>query len=353
KGDKTNRYVPGAVANGVSEEIASTLFEQMLKFASYAFNKSHATAYTFLTYQTGWLKCYYPIHFLVAIINNRISDAKELTHYINYMKRKGIKILAPDINISKEYFSIDHDNVRYGLMGIKNVGKEAMKFVLNERNENGPFKDIKDFLERTSGQVNKRMVESLIKSGAFDFTGKTRATLMASYESIMNVVANDKKNGMGGQMSLFDDLIEDVEIQYTELEEYPRDQILMNEKEMLGMYVSGHPLDEYPENKGEFNFATTDIFVENEGINEETDTAEGEEEKAGMVVDTSIANKQVKFGCIVASSEKKSTKSGQRFAVGMLEDRVGTIQFAMYARAYEQYRDLLEKGVPIKVYEKV
>lgn len=348
-GDATHRYIIGAVANGVSEEIASSLFDSILKFASYAFNKSHAAAYTFLTYQTAWLKCYYPVHFLAAVINNRITNAEEVTHYINYLRRQGVKILAPDINRSKQLFSIEGNNVRYGLMGVKNVGENAIDFVIKER-ENGEFKDLKDFISRCTGQINKRMVENLIKGGAFDCFGKTRSTLMASYESIMNQVANDRKSSLSGQMSLFDELIEDVEVKYTELAEYSKQQILSEEKEVLGMYVSGHPLDDYVVRKGEFNFDTGMLYVESEEVGDEED----EGENAGMVVDKNLAGKPVTMGCIVASYERKVTKSDQRrFAVGKLEDRMGAISFSMFARAYERYGRLLEGDAPIKVYGKI
>lgn len=343
-GDKTKKYVPGAVANGVSEEIATRLFDQILKFASYAFNKSHATAYTFLTYQTAWLKYYYPVHYMIAVVNNRITNADEVKHYINYLRRTGTKILAPDINHSKKFFSIDNGNVRYGLMGIKNVGEQAMEYVLTERNKNGPFRDIKDFVERCTGQINKRMVESLIKGGAFDYMGKTRSTLMASYERIMNTVANDKKSSLSGQMSLFDDLVEDVTVQYTELIEYPKQQLLSDEKDVLGMYVSGHPLDDYPASSSEFNFDTGMLYVESEEMDEESG------ESSGMVVDRNLANKTVRFGCIVAGYEKKIGKTNQqKFAVGQLEDRMGSISFGMYGKSFEQYGALLDGDLPIKV----
>ena len=259
-GDTTQKQIPGAVANGVDEKIADDLFEQILKFANYAFNKSHAAAYAVLAYQTGYLKCYYPVHFITAVINNRISNADETKHYINYLRRMGVTILPPDINRSKKVFSIENDNVRYGLMGIKNVGEQAMEFVLAER-EKGAFTDLRNFIERCSGQINKRMIESLIKGGAFDGFGKTRSTLMASYERIMDAVVNDKKNKMEGQMSLFDDLIEDVTVKYTELPEYDKMHVLAGEKEVLGMYVSGHPLDDYADTAKEFDFVTSSLFV--------------------------------------------------------------------------------------------
>ncbi|MBQ9107342.1 MAG: DNA polymerase III subunit alpha [Clostridia bacterium] len=351
-GDKTKKYVPGAVANGMEESVANHLFEQILKFASYAFNKSHAAAYTFLTYQTAYLKCYYPTYLMVAVINNRITNSDELRHYVNYLRRQGVKIMAPDINRSKKVFSIEDGNVRYGLMGIKNVGEQAMEYVLTER-QKGPFKDIKDFIERCSGQINKRMVESLIKGGAMDCFGKTRATLMASYERIMATVANDKKSSMTGQMSLFDELVEDVSVQYTELDEYPKQQLLAGEKEVLGMYVSGHPLDDYKARKGEFNFDTSMIYYAEDSAENTYDEEEVEDEQQ-MKVDTSWSGKQVSLGCIVSSYEKKMSKNnGQKFAVGTLEDKMGAISFSMYARAYDQYGALLDTDAPVKVYGRI
>jgi len=337
-GDKTGKYIVGAKANGVSEEIANRLFDQILKFASYAFNKSHACAYTFLTYQTAYLKCYYPTHYIVAVINNRIMNADELKHYLNYLKRTGVKILSPDINKSQEKFSIEGENVRYGLMGIKNVGEKAMEYVLEER-KNGPFKDIKDFITRCQEQVNKKMVESLIKGGAFDEFGKSRATLIASYEQIMDAVAADKKNRAFGQMSLFDELIEDDDIKYTEVGEYDKATTLKNEKEVLGMYLSGHPLDDYIGDNNDFNFDTSSIYID--GENED-----GEEEK---VIDQSLANMPVTFGCIVSNVEIKMTSKAQKFAVGRLEDMSGSIAFSMYATAFEKYSELIKGEEPIIV----
>ena len=194
------------------------------------------------------------------------------------------------------------------------------------------------------------MVESLIKGGALDCFGKTRATLLASYERIMATVANDKKSSLSGQMSLFDDLVEDVSIQYTELDEYPQEQILADEKEVLGMYVSGHPLDNFKSRKGEFNFDTSMLYVA-DFVENGTSNDVYEE---GMAVDKEWDGKQVSMGCIVSSFEKKVSKSNQaKFAVGMLEDKMGTISFSMYARAYEQYGKLLESDAPLRVFGRI
>ena len=339
EGDKTGKYVEGAIANGVSESLANKLFDEILKFASYAFNKSHAAAYTFLTYQTAYLKLYYPTHFIVAVVNNRITNADEVKHYMNYLKRKGVKVLPPDINRSQKHFSIDGDDVRYGLMGIKNVGESAVEYLLEERKTNGAFKDIRDFLDRCGGQVNKRMIESLIKGGAFDCFGKARATLMASYERIMDTVLGDKKNKLTGQVSLFDELIEDDEIKYSEVREYDKAQRLSYEKEVLGMYISGHPLDEYEDTNNEFNFDTSQILVE----------SVGEDGEQTMVADQSLEGKFVRFGCIVSSFEKKTTSKQLKFAVGRLEDRMGSVAFSMFPKAYERYGEHLQGDGPVKV----
>ena len=338
-GDKTGKVVEGAVANGVDEKVANKLFDEILKFASYAFNKSHAAAYTYLTYQTAYLKLYYPSHFIVAVVNNRITSADEVKHYMNYLKRTGVKILPPDINRSKKYFSIEGENVRYGLMGIKNVGEQAMEYLLEERAKNGPFKDIRDLLDRCAGQINKRMIESLIKGGAMDSFGKGRATLMASYERIMDTVLNDKKSKLTGQVSLFDELIEDDEIQYSEVREYDKAQRLSFEREVLGMYISGHPLDDYDDWNKEFNFDTSQLLVEEQ--NEDGETV--------MVADKALDGKQVKFGCIVSSFEKKTTAKQLKFAVGRVEDKMGSVAFSMFPKVYERYGAFLEGEEPIKL----
>lgn len=336
--DITGKQIPGALANGVSEEIANKLFDQILKFASYAFNKSHACAYTFLTYQTAWLKCYYPVHYIVAVVNNRITNADEQKHYTNYLKRTGVQILSPDINKSMERFTVDGKNVRYGLMGIKNVGEKAIEYVLNERKK-GPFKDIRDFIERCLDQVNKKMIESLIKGGAFDSFGKTRSTLMASYEQIMDTVSSDRKNKAFGQISLFDGFLEDSEIKYMEIKEYSKDVLLSFEKEVLGMYISGHPLDEYSTEGLDFNFETNQVYIE----------VENEDGGTEQIPDPALANIPVKFGCIVSDYDIKTTSKAQKFAVGRVEDMSGSISFSMFASAYEKYGDLIKGESPIIV----
>ena len=355
-GDKTKKQIPGAVALGVPEEVASNLFDKILEFAKYAFNKSHAAAYAVLSYRTAYLKCYYPNHYITAVINNRITNADEVKHYINYLRRSGVKILPPDINLSKTHFSIDDDNVRYGLMGIKNVGEQAVEYILREREAHGAFTDLRDFIERCSEQINKRLVASLIKGGAFDSFGKTRATLTASYEKIMDGVASDKKKRMTGQISLFDELIEDTAVTYTELPEYDKAQLLSGEKEVLGMYVSGHPLADYPYAAEGITFHTSELFAtSDDGAEGAAAQAESDEasEEGHPAVDRSLDGKRVCMGCVVEAHERKTTSKQQPFAVGRLEDWDGAIAFTMYPRVYEQYAAVLTADTPIKAYGRI
>ena len=357
EGDSSHTPVIGAIANGVPAEVVDTLFEQLAKFAEYCFNKSHATAYAVLTYQTAYLKCYYPIHFLTAIINNRIGDAKEQSHYINYMRKIGINILKPDINKSKKNFSIDGNDVRFGLMGIKNVGESAIEAVLAER-VNGPYKDIRDFFKRCGKHLNSRMVESMIYGGAFDCFGKNRATLMASYKSIWDLAAKEIESSEQGQFSIFDNFgIEEQPVSYIEIKEFKKEQLLAEEKNNLGMYVSGHPLDDYNTSIFKFDLSRLEIEknVETNAEGEETheDLSDVEENAPGIEADISWDKKQVRFGCIVSSWEKKKNKNNQVFAVGELEDKGGTIQFTIFYKLYEQLLPVLMAERPIIVEGKI
>ena len=347
-GDGTGTAVDGAIARGVPEDVVNTLFTQLYDFADYCFNKSHATAYAVLSYQTAYLKCYFPVHFLTAIINNRIGDAKEQSHYISYMKRIGINILKPDINKSKKKFSIDGNNVRFGLMGIKNVGEAAIEKVLNERDANGPYKDIKDFFARCGTELNSRMIESLIMSGAFDSFGKNRATLIGSYKQILDAVNRDKKNQESGQLSFFDELFAPADlnyspIKYTEREEYDKQEILREEKNNLGMYVSGHPLEDYiPYNKFEFS-------LENLVVSQGLEADQENDDASQDIYNEELDGKVVKFGCIVERKDKKKTKKNQVFATGRLEDLTGDIEFTMFPQVYERCYDALISEQPVVV----
>lgn len=343
KDEEGNVIIEGAVARGMPKEIASELFEQITKFAAYAFNKSHATAYSVITYQTAWLKRYYPLCFLAAVLNNRITNADEVKNYVNYLNTINIKVLQPDINKSKTKFSIEGENLRFGLMAIKNVGEAAVDAIIAERNANGDFTDLEDLLNRVSGvNINKRMVESMIKGGVFDCFGKTRATLMASYEQIMDTIARDKKNSEGGQMSLFDALIDDdfVKFKYPDIPEYTEINKLMLEKEVLGMYVTGHPLNSYRQELSKFGFNTSMLVVEADETSDDDDD-QGYQKAA---YDKSFDGKRIKLGGIINSVERKFTKRGDSMGVGVVEDLYGQIQYVLYSRSFEQYRDMLKEN---------
>lgn len=336
--------VTGCVKNGLSRQSAKNLWNVIVGFASYAFNKSHAAAYAVVCYQTAYLKRYYPLHFIISVINNRISSADEVKHYINYLKDKGYKIYPPDINRSSELFTIEGDGIRYGLKGIKNMGEAAMKSILDERQRGGAYKDIRDLVDRNS-EINKRMLESLIKGGALDCFGQTRATLIASYEQIVDSCAAARKGAGSGQISLFDELIEDIPVKYTVLPEFDNIQKLNYEKEVLGMYASGHPLDEYRGFTKNFNFSTADVAA----TDEESDAEEVDVDVENTSSLSALNNKRVEFGGIISSFESRVSKSGNRFAIGKIDDFEGQIGFAMFGRSYEKNKGMLQTETPVIV----
>jgi len=367
--DQGKVYVPGAVKNGVEKKVAEDLFDQILQFSSYAFNKSHAAAYSVLAYQTAYLKCYYPLHFMVAVINNRIDKSDELKHYMGYMRQKNVKFLPPDVNRSQTLFTIEGDCVRFGLMGIKNVGLTAIDEIIRERQTNGKYKDLRDFISRND-LVNKRMLESLIKGGAFDCFEQTRATLIASYSRIADVAASEKKHKNSAQLSLFDELLEDIPVSYDILPEYDNRTLLLMEKEVLGMYISGHPLDEYRERLLSYDFDTSQIYLKPET---QEDVKGDDEENGDIQKDAEIASeaqaqedeetydtaaplnmeyqgRRVRFGGLFSDLAKKMPKNGTNsFVVGQIEDLSGSINFSVFAPNTEKYAAYLQTQSPVEV----
>ena len=328
--------IPGAVALGVPREVAEQVFSEMESFASYAFNKSHAAAYAHLSYQTAYLRCYYEIEFLTAVLNNRITNADEIKKYVTYTRKQGHEVYPPDINKSETYFSVENGNLRFGLGALKNVGVQLMEDVIAERTNNGPFKSFDDFINRVSPQaLNKRCIEALILSGAFDTFGKSRSQLMAVYEIAVDKVSKDRKSKAKGQFSLFDnmDIKSQDETQFPDIREFNRETKLKFEKDILGVYISGHPLEEYMDKYKDFTL--TSDMLEPETIEEEDETKYIYSLKDGT---------PVTCGGILSKVKKHITKADKKeMAMITLEDIYGTIDVMAFPKVYTKYKDVLKE----------
>ena len=322
--------VKGCVANGIDERTANKIYDEMIDFAKYAFNKSHAAAYAVVAYQTAWLKYYYPVEFMAALMTSVIDNSTKVSEYIQVCRSMGIQVLPPDINCGDGPFTVDGGSIRYGMYAIKSVGRPVIDFIRQERQERGPFKTLEDFITRVNGrEVNKRTIENLIKAGALDNLDGNRRQMTMIFPSILDNVNNEKKNSMAGQMTLFDMAGEDVksefEIRMPDVEEFPKEMLLMFEKEVLGVYISGHPLEEYLDVMDKNVTARSDEFV----VDEETGMAKIPDGR-DVVIGGMITGKTVKY-----------TKNNQAMAFVTVEDLVGSVEVIVFPRDYEQYRDLL------------
>lgn len=330
--------VPGCIKNGIKEEIANKIYDEMIDFAKYAFNKSHAAAYAVVAYQTAYLKYYYPVEFMAALMTSVIDNTRKVSEYIYSCRQMGIQILPPDINRGEGGFSVDGQNIRYGLSAIKSVGKPVIDAIVSERETRGEYKSLQDFIERLSGkEVNKRTIESFIKSGALDSLGGTRKQFMMVYVRVLDSVNQEKKHAMAGQLSLFDLVSEEeksaYEIHLPNVGEYDKEQLLAFEKEVLGIYVSGHPLDDYEALWRKNISAVTSDFMQDE----ETGAVKAED-GAYEVLGGMIAAKTVKY-----------TRTNQTMAFITLEDLVGTVEIVIFPKVYERFRNLLEEDSKVFV----
>ena len=319
--------VPGCIKRGISEEVATKIFDDMIAFAKYAFNKSHAACYAVVAYETAFLKTHYPVEFMAALMTSVMDNSTKVSEYIMSCRQMGIKLLPPDINEGFYHFSVSNGAIRYGLGAIKNLGKPVIEAIVAERKKNGLFSDLTDFVNRMSGkEVNKRTIESFIKSGAFDGFCATRKQLMTMYEVIIDDVNEMRKRSVSGQMSLFDFVSDEekeaVKIKYPAVGEFKREQLLEFEKEVLGIYVSGHPLDEY-EKLLERNITARAIDFE---LDEDTGRVRVRDE-ARIIV-----------GGIIVSKSIKTTKNGQMMAFITLEDLWGSVEVILFPRDYERFR---------------
>ncbi|RGI43012.1 DNA polymerase III subunit alpha [Roseburia sp. OM04-10BH] len=330
--------VPGCIARGINEKVANKIYDNMIDFAKYAFNKSHAAAYAVVAYQTAYLKYYYPVEFMAALMTSVLDNTSKVSEYIYTCRQMGIAILPPDINEGEGGFSVSGQAIRYGLSAIKSIGRPVIDAIVEERKIRGPFTTLKDFITRLSGrEVNKRTIENFIKAGALDGLEGNRRQKMMIYGSLLDALNQEKKTTMAGQMTLFDIAPEEdkaeYEIKLPNVEEYDKEVLLGFEKEVLGIYISGHPLEEYMERlKKNTNAVTTDFVLD-----EETGTLKVSD------------GAKVRIGGMITDKVIKYTKSNKAMAFITLEDLVGTVEIIIFPKDYERYAKYLENDAKVFV----
>ena len=328
--EKGNILIPGCVRNGIDEKSANKIFDEMAEFAKYAFNKSHAAAYAVVAYRTAYLKTYYPSEFMAATLNSFLGNLDKIPEYIAECKRLNIEILKPSINKSYTKFTVNENKIRFGLGSIKNVGTAAVDTIVQEREKNGKFKSFTDFAERIQGEtVNKKCIESLIRAGAFDELGETRHTLMNSFEGILDTISNQNKKSIEGQISMFDitsgeENLKKHKYAINKVPEYEERELLGMEKEMLGIYISGHPLEKMQERiRANTNINTLQMI----NIKEENDLSKD--------------GKSIKYAGIITSVKKKYTKNNTIMAFVTIEDLYGATEIIVFENCYNRASNIL------------
>lgn len=334
-------HVPGALRRGLTVEKANQIFDEMMEFAKYAFNKSHAAAYALVAYQTAWLKNYYPVQFMAALITSVMGNSSKVAAYIQYCRKNNIEVLKPDVNESFAKFTVIDNKIRFGLAAVKNVGTPAIQAIIDARTKKGRFKSFTDFCHKVEGSgVNKRLVESLIKCGAFDSLGVYRSQLMAVYEKVLDSISQDRRRNIEGQLSLFADqtsatVNEDI---LPDIKEYSKDTLLMMEKEMTGLYISGHPLDKYK--------------AALEGLDTTLEIMSLHEPNEEGVYTSSLDYKdgaEVTVGGLIADKSIKYTRKNEPMAFITLEDLYGTIELIVFPTVLNRYSRLLNIDQPVLV----
>ena len=333
--------VPGCIANGISEQTANKIYDDMIDFAKYAFNKSHAAAYAVVSYQTAFLKYYYPVEFMAALMTSVIEMPTKVAEYIQVCRQMNIKILPPDVNRGAYGFSVDNGAIRYGLSAIKSVGRPVINALVEEREVKGEYRSLKDFIERLTGTVNKRAIENFIKAGALDCLEGNRRQKMLVYSQIVDSIAQEKKNSFAGQMSLFD-LVSDeekkeYEIRMPDVEEYDKEMILAFEKDVLGIYLSGHPLERYRNIMEKMISAKT------------TDFQPDEESGIPKVYD----GQKVIIGGMITEKTIKYTRNNKVMAFLTVEDLLGTVEIVVFPRDYEKWQAMLNEDARVFVQGRV
>ena len=330
--------IKGCIANGISEQAANQIYDSMVDFAKYAFNKSHAAAYAVVAYQTAYLKYYYPVEFMPALMTSVIDNTRKVAEYIYSCRQMGIKVLSPDINEGEGRFLATKDGIRYGMYAIKSIGRQVIDIILAEREANGKYTTLSDFLSRVAGrEVNKRAVENLIKAGACDGLDGNRQQMLLVYNTLIDNLNQEKKNSLAGQMSLFDLVSEEekkaYEVRFPNVEEYTKEIKLGFEKEVLGIYLSGHPLEEYEEKwRKNISAVTADFMLD-------------EETNAVKIKD----NQSVVIGGIITEKTIKYTKQNKAMAFITVEDLFGTVEVIIFPRDYEKYSRYLNEDEKVFV----
>lgn len=324
--------VPGCVHKGISEAVANKIYDEMTDFAKYAFNKSHAAAYAVVAYQTAFLKYYYPVEYMAALMTSVIEAPDKVASYIYHCRELGISVLPPDINVGEAGFSVQDKCIRYGLTAIKNIGRPVIEALIGEREAGGAFKSLEDFITRMNGrELNKRAVENLIKAGALDGLDGNRRQKIVAFPSFMDGIAQSKKKALEGQMSLFDMFGEEERAEFSmklpDLEEFDKQEFLAYEKEVMGLYVSGHPLEDYEKLwRKNITAATADFALE-----EETGEAKVSDGQTVIV------------GGLISSITVKYTKNNQKMMFLVLEDLLGTLEIIVFPKSCEKYGYMLKE----------
>lgn len=337
-----NIIIPGAIRNGVDEKSANKIFDEMAEFAKYAFNKSHAACYAVVAYRTAYLKTYYPAEFFAALLNSFLTTQSKITVYIEECKKMNIEVLKPDINKSFSKFVVRDGKIIFGLAAIKNVGTGAINTITDERDKNGKFVDFVDFCKRVSSEdINKKCIESMIKAGVFDSLGDNRNTLLHSFEDVLDTISSDKKRALTGQVNMFDLAMSNNEkndnlYKLKKVQELPKKELLLMEKEMLGLYVSGHPLENYKKYIDEYaTIRSSDlIYEESDEISESVIKLDG---------------KSVKLLGLITSVRTKITKNNEIMAFVTLEDLEGTINLIVFPKTYSGYKNIIVEDSIVKI----
>jgi DNA polymerase-3 subunit alpha len=322
--------VAGCIANGISERVANKIYDDMTDFAKYAFNKSHAAAYAVVAYQTAYLKCYFPVEFMAALMTSVLDSSAKVSEYIMVCRDMGIEVLPPDVNEGQGKFSVVEGRIRYGMYAIKSIGRPVVDCLLAERQQRGNYKTLEDFLTRINGrEINKRAVENLIKAGAMDSLWKNRRQMMMVYGSIMDRISSEKKNSMAGQMTLFDiaeeDVREEFQVRMPPVAEFEREELLNYEKEVLGVYISGHPLEGY-----------LDIIHTNATASSGEFALDEETGKPAIKDGTYVV-----VGGMITVMTTKYTRTNQMMAFLTVEDLTGTIEVVVFPKTFDAYRHAL------------